>query len=214
MGIHSAMLEWMQALPLPVGFAVCELGDQFITQGPGAPYLARRWYEQRGCDVYICIDANGQNGALVRDLNKPLDEAALAMRFDLVTDFGTGEHVFNQAEVWRTLHNLCKPGGLIVFDRPSQGYPGHCFYLIHWNLISALAHVNNYEVLRLEEAHTSRGIMLRGILRRREPVLPFLYPQQGRYVPDLKVAMNEKGPDWKNQELRRAGVVGRIKKRP
>lgn len=213
MGIHTDMLDWLQWLPLPAGFEVCELGDQFVTQGEGAPYLAYKWYERRGCSRYVSIDANGANDALAVDLNLPIASrgSGLANRFDLVTDFGTGEHIFNQAQVWRSMHAMAKQGALLVFDRPTVGYEGHCFYLIQWNLISALAHANNYEVLRLEEKATSRGILLRGVLRKRGAA-SFEMPQQGRYVPKLKVKMVERGPDWKSAELRQAGVVGRRKK--
>ena len=219
MGILAEPLRFIEELKLPKGFSVCELGDQFITSGDHK-YLAREWYEKRGCARYVCIDANGQNGALVIDLNKPLWTKYLSVHahkninrgtFDLVTDFGTGEHIFDQAQVWETMHMLAKPGGLLAFDRPSAGYEGHCFYLIQWNLVTALAHANNYEVICLEEERTTRGILLRGALRKREDEL-FKIPQQGRYVPKLRIKTAERGvPDWKSKELRAAGVVGRPK---
>lgn len=217
MGILAEPLRYIEELKLAPGFSVCELGDQFITSGE-TKYLAREWYERRGCARYVSVDANGRNGAVVFDLNKPLlriDALAfgLGKGFDLVTDFGTGEHIFDQRQVWETMHDLCNPGGFIVFDRPTAGYEGHCFYLIQWNVISALAHANDYAVVRLEEHVSTRGILLRGVLRKSNN-MPFVVPQQGRYVKDLVIDAIErtKGPDWKSRVLRSAGVIQRKKK--
>lgn len=210
MGILSDQLEFMKELPLPKGFAVCELGDQYVTSGTPEHYLASKFYKQLGCHRYEAIDANGR-GTIAADLNRPFEEWGfknLRGQFHLVTDFGTGEHVFNQYEVWRAIHELCQPGGYIVFDRPTVGYEGHCFYLIQWNMVSALAWANAYEVLRLEERSMSRGILLRGVLRRQNDK-PFQSPQQGRYVKDLVVDQKARalGPDHKSVELRAAGVI-------
>ena len=35
-------------------------------------------------------------------------------KFDIVTDQGSCEHVFDIAECYRTMHNLAKPGGYII----------------------------------------------------------------------------------------------------
>jgi hypothetical protein len=217
-GILPDMVSWLEAIAkqLPPKYKVCELGDQFITykKDNGGPLLARLWFKNKGsCGEYVSIDANGLNGALPLDLNMQLHEQADRgmvpyTYFDLVTDFGTGEHVFDQRQIWQTLHALTKPGGYIIFDRPSEGYDGHCFYLIEWNLITAIAHANGYEVLRLEERRTSRGILMRGLLRKRH-AMPFRVPQQGRYVKKLRIPMIESsiGPDWRSRELRAAGVI-------
>lgn len=216
MGIQAESLHELRGicLGLPQDFAVCELGDQRVT-ADGEEQLARRWFQKNThCGRYECIDANGRAGAIPLDLNAPLAKttrgAALVGQFDLATDFGTGEHVFNQFECWRTLHDLVKENGVIVFDRPSAGYEGHCFYLIQWNLISALAHANWYHVIYLRERVTTRGVILGGALLKRKHK-KFVHPQQGRYVPDLIVddEARRRGPDWRSKELRAAGIVGR-----
>lgn len=204
MGILARPLEFIQELSLPHGFSVCELGDQYITC-QGKPYLAIDFYQKIGAGSYRSIDGNGR-ATILHDLNKPLSEK---WEHDLVTDFGTGEHVFNQAMVWETVHNLCKRDGFIVFDRPSDGYKDHCFYLIQWNLIAALAHANSYNVIRLEEEGTSRGVLIRGVLQKTTDH-KFVTPHQGRYHKDLKIdrKWTRRGPDYKSKALRAAGVVG------
>lgn len=164
---------------LPRKFAVCELGDQIITHS--APHrLARELYVELGCGRYESIDGNAR-GTITADLNRPLEKDT-AGKFDLVTDLGTGEHIFDQCQVWRSIHYLCKPGGFIIFDRPMLGYDEHCYYLIKPELVGDLAAANGYTVMKLETREMSRGVLLRGIVRRsQEPKRKFIVPQQGRY---------------------------------
>src|SRR3989338_4123011 len=75
---------------------------------------ARPFYELLVIDKYNCVDMNKMHGAIPLDLNFPLDDKSLYGKFDLVTDYGTNEHVFNTAEAYRTVHRLCKENGLII----------------------------------------------------------------------------------------------------
>ena len=177
MGILKEPVEFVEALKLPKGFSVCELGDQWVTYG--TPHvLASDWYKRIGCGRYESIDGNDR-GTWTHDLNRKLPAAVAP--FDLVTDFGTGEHIFDQAQVWRTIHLLTKPGGYIAFDRPTAGYPGHCFYLINEGLIRDIAAANDYAILRLEPRKTSRGELIRGVFKKTGTATKFQVPQQGRY---------------------------------
>lgn len=182
MGILKEPAAFVTGLRLPTGFSVCELGDQMMSGGK-VPTPAEAFYRRLGCGKYVAVDGNGR-GTVTADLNLPL--AGLGA-FDLVTDFGTGEHIFDQAQVWRTLHALAKPGGFIVFDRPSQGYGEHCFYLITTGLIEDIAAANHYTIARLETATTPRGVLVRGIMRLPPTAAPFCVPQQGRYQSILRL---------------------------
>jgi hypothetical protein len=182
MGILKEPAQFVKALKLPKGFSVCELGDQWMSGG--AKQLAADWYKALGCGRYVSIDGNGR-GTMTADLNR---ELPVLEPFDLVTDFGTGEHIFDQAQVWRTLHGLTKPGGYLVFDRPSQGYPEHCYYRVDECLFRDVAEVNRYKVLELVTAPTPRGQLIRGVFRRPETSEPFRVPQQSRYESSLVIA--------------------------
>lgn len=211
MGILAEPLQFVRDLRLPKGFSVCELGDQYVTaKGKAEKVLAGEFYKELGCGEYVSVDGNGR-GTVTWDLNHPIGVWPRVV-YDLVTDFGTGEHVFDQAEVWRTIHALTKQKGFIAFDRPCAGYQGHCFYLIQENLIAAIAHANDYDVLRFQRARTTRGELLRGVMQKLHD-RPFVIPQQGRYFKDLAPIMDAKtranGPDWKSRALRAAGVVRR-----
>lgn len=181
MGILAEPARFVRDLKLKKGFSVCELGDQWVTYL--TPHvLAQDFFKQMGCGRYVSVDANGR-GTLSADLNKPLTPMG---QFDLVTDFGTGEHIFNQAQVWRTVHELVKPSGYIAFDRPVQGYEGHGFYNTHETLFRDIAAANAYEIVRLERGTTSRGELIRGVFRKGTE-RKFQTPQQGRYLKSLKI---------------------------
>jgi hypothetical protein len=62
-----------------------------------------------------------------------------------VTDHGTTEHVFNIAETYRTMHRLCKPGGIIVIMQALYGGNGYFNYDI--SFFEGMAAANNYRVL-------------------------------------------------------------------
>lgn len=191
MGILARPVDWLRRLAaedLPAGFHVCELGDQYLTQTGGAHRLAQEFYLQDlGAGRYVSLDGNGRGTHCV-DLNiKPQRWDVWPLGdFDLVTDFGTGEHVFNQAQVWATIHQLTRVGGYLVLDRPAQGYPGHCYYRVDECLIRDVAAANAYDVVKLEKGETSRGELWRAILRRTRGD-KFRTPQQGRYRSILRI---------------------------
>lgn len=182
MGILAEPAGFVQALPLPKGFAVCELGDQWVTYT--LPHrLAKEWYEAMGCGRYESIDANGR-GSITYDLNRKWH--GKGGEFDLVTDFGTTEHIFNQAEVWRTIHTMTKVGGFIAFDKPTQGYDDHGFFNVHETMLRDLAAANAWAVVNLERGKTTRGQLIRGVFRKTSAT-KFQAPQQGRYQRSLIV---------------------------
>lgn len=183
MGILAEPAQFIRDLNLKKGFSVCELGDQWVTYIKPERVLAANFFRSLGCGHYVSIDANGR-GSCAFDLNRPIPEPI--GQFDLVTDFGTGEHIFNQAQVWKTVHQLTKPKGYIAFDRPFQGYPEHCFYNTHETLFRDLAAANGYEIMRLEHGTTTRGELIRGVFRKGDEA-KFRTPQQGRYKKILQV---------------------------
>lgn len=187
MGIQGEPLRLLKktvAEFLKPKFSVLEFGDQWVTAEE--PHrLAAELYQELGAGYYVSVDGNGR-GTLTFDLNRKVGELlpflpARHQAFDLVTDFGTGEHIFDQATFWRTLHALTKPGGLIIFDRPSQGYPGHCFWRTDYSTYRDIAEANDYDVLALaprEARHGGECVM--GVLRKTH-VRKFIIPNQGRY---------------------------------
>ncbi|WP_439636663.1 methyltransferase domain-containing protein [Oceanicaulis sp.] len=95
---------------------------------------------------YSAIDFHGTEIALKQDLNKPLK---LKDKFDMVLNLGTAEHVFNQAQVFTSIHKHTKPGGLMVHGLPFTGYVDHGFYNFQPTFFWDLAKANAYQVLAL-----------------------------------------------------------------
>ena len=98
------------------------------------------------CTTCQAIDLNGTEAAWRFDLNQPLPIAEI---FDVVTNFGTSEHVFDQARLFRSVHDLTRPGGLMLHAVPHQGGPDHGFYNYHPTFFHDLAAANGYRVVML-----------------------------------------------------------------
>ena len=62
-----------------------------------------------------------QNSKIV-DLREPIDEA-YHNAFDVVTDFGTTEHVDgNYYQARKNIHDACKVGGIMIHENPMTGH--------------------------------------------------------------------------------------------
>jgi|SRR3990167_4396860 len=151
MGITIKSIELIEkAIQLTQPKRVLELGAQHLydrSYGGEAPY-ANRWYQKRGLS-YTCIDLSGENQSLKIDLEKPVNPDAL---FDLVTDFGTGEHVRNAYNVFKTLHDYVIPGGVIIRQNPKTGnWPLHGFWYATEAMYIKLAEIQGYEIIDIGE---------------------------------------------------------------
>jgi SAM-dependent methyltransferase len=158
---------------LPLGGAVLELGAQQLScQGneeavgqfiehltgrtrPGRKQIVRfadggyfgELLTACGFD-YRSIDLiNGFNTVLL-DLNIHFAPEELRDRFDLVTNFGTTEHLINQLLAMKTVHDVTKPGGIIYHDLPMSGYLRHGYFLYTPVLFNDLAAANGYRIVR------------------------------------------------------------------
>ena len=98
------------------------------------------------CTTCRAIDLNGTQAAWRHDLNQPLP---ISETFDVVTNFGTSEHVFDQAQLFRSVHELTRPGGFMLHALPHQGGPDHGFYNYHPTFFHDLAAANGYRVVML-----------------------------------------------------------------
>lgn len=103
-------------------------------------------YELMGMAEYSCVDADGRYGAQVWDLNVPIPEEHRG-RYDLVTDHGTLEHVFNVFQGFKNVHDLAHPGSVMIHYIPFQANVDHGFFNFQPVLFDDLANENRYEVL-------------------------------------------------------------------
>jgi SAM-dependent methyltransferase len=65
-------------------------------------------------------------------------------QFDLVTNNGTGEHIFDQRVVFENMHNLCKVGGIMLCVLPFAPWINHGFYNFNPNVFRDIVAANGY----------------------------------------------------------------------
>jgi len=107
---------------------------------------AREFYENLGYQ-YIAFDIDGRFGSRVFDLNHDQVPARHVRWSDLTANLGTIEHVFNQVNCFRVVHDLTKPGGLMIHVSPLNNSIYHGLFQYNPRLFSALGEYNDYEML-------------------------------------------------------------------
>ena len=115
--------------------------------GDGAvpkPDAQATFYSIFGATDYRSLDLTDPRADFALDLNHPLPDIG---KFDVVTDFGTSEHVFNIGQSFANIHNLLKSGGVALLTLPSYGYIDHGFYNIHPCAYLDMAKANAYEIV-------------------------------------------------------------------
>jgi hypothetical protein len=81
------------------------------------------------------------------DLNTDSVPNELRARFDFVTNVGTSEHVLNQYNTFKVMHDLTRRGGIMVHAIPTAGFSNHGFFHYNMKLFWRLSKVNIYDCL-------------------------------------------------------------------
>jgi len=175
--IGTMHIEWLSTLALrsqiPRGAAVLDLGPQdlWIEREP-LQRIARRHVNRADCEkaldaifdgksprpgaqpAFYSIFGGGSYHSI--DLTDPRADFALDLNlslppnvgsYDVVTNFGTTEHVFNIGQAFANIHKLLKVGGVQLHAIPSYGYIDHGFYNIHPCTYLDMAKANEYEIV-------------------------------------------------------------------
>ena len=117
-----------------------------IKNWPFSPRASSKYlYEILGIKDYKSIDIGGKHGAIVHDLNKPFNDTSMFNKFDIATDFGSCEHVFNVSECYKTLHKLLKPGGYLIIDQAIL--KGNGYFKFDEVFFEGIAAANNYKII-------------------------------------------------------------------
>ena len=133
------------APPLPPPLAAEVGADGYERQSPAAP-SARDFWTWLGFS-YGSVDIDGSPGAIPLDLNVASVPAALVGKHQLVTNFGTTEHVANQLNAFKIVHDLTAPGGVMMHTLPAQGAFNHGLVNYNPKFFWALAKANGYRWL-------------------------------------------------------------------
>jgi len=110
----------------------------------------REFYLQLGASNYLALDTNEEMGAEIYDLNDSSEGNAghvMPHNCNLVTNNGTGEHVFNQFAVFENAHVMCITGGIMLHILPFTPWLNHGFYNFNPILFRDLARANNYKII-------------------------------------------------------------------
>ncbi|MFA5085966.1 MAG: hypothetical protein WC482_06340 [Candidatus Omnitrophota bacterium] len=161
MGISSQGFEPLQRALKKIfpdfnGIRMLELGNQSFTDECLLKYrdvirgkIAKDYFSRLGFN-HISIDITGLDGSVALDLNKVISDKNFIRQFDVVTNFGTSEHVDNQYNCFLNIHNFCKENGFFIHEVPEAGYwPGHSHYYYSRDFFRILAKESGYEIIEL-----------------------------------------------------------------
>jgi len=114
---------------------------QLASQGFASELFRACGFQYRAFDIF-----DGDSVTLF-DLNIQMAPPEMAGTIDLVTNFGTTEHLINQLLAMRTIHELTKVGGCMHHDLPMGGYHLHGYFSYNPMFFQHLAKANGYELV-------------------------------------------------------------------
>ena len=150
------------------GLKLLELGDLWIRSdlhGRMDYRIASQYFRAMGFEVAvidlgigtddIAASERKTNTVILRyDLSKPIIAIG---KFDFIVDFGTAEHIENQYELNKNIHNLCSVDGVMMRSNPSDrysgGYPPKHHGLFHYtfDFYTKLSALCRYRIVDIRE---------------------------------------------------------------
>lgn len=109
---------------------MAELGNQKIlnVDKNGKEYkvcTSKKYFTKKGA-THTSFDINGKDGSVPINLCESIDNK-WKNKFDIVTNYGTSEHVENQWMVFKNINDMCKIDGMMIHSIPMFGsWRGHC----------------------------------------------------------------------------------------
>jgi hypothetical protein len=163
--------EAMLVMPL-VGSTMLELGNKRNRHG-----TYKSVFTELGL-AHTSVDLNGLDGALQLDLQQPLNLG----RFDMVTNFGTSEHVAKQEPCWRNI--IEATAQVLVCVTPAPGaWKNHGKWYPKPEFYAELAVLNGFRLARLytDGDGDSKRLLVCARLERTSDV-PFVMPSMNLIV--------------------------------
>jgi hypothetical protein len=102
-------------------------------------------FEKAGMQ-YRSLDIASGYRTTILDLNHAALPSALRNGFDLVLNFGTTEHILNQLNCFKVIHDATKVGGFIYHSLPAVGYVDHGYVTYTGRCFFDVAGYNEYEL--------------------------------------------------------------------
>lgn len=127
------------------GLNWCELGDQ--TDNNYNP--EKLVLEAKGV-THTSLDLNGRHGSLPVNLDNPIPDN-MRNSFNVVTDYGTLEHVNNQFQAFKNVHDMCKEEGIMIHILPLTGcWPDHGRYYYSLDFFKKLIELSKYQLINVQ----------------------------------------------------------------
>ncbi len=125
---------------------MCELGCMERRVDP--VMVAKEYYlSVLNVQEHISLDISGKLGSLAINLDREIP-TFLKDRFNLVTNYGTGEHVNNQYSFFRNIHELCRINGIMIHALvPIGHWINHGRYYYNQDFTKQLAQLCGYELI-------------------------------------------------------------------
>jgi hypothetical protein len=177
--------EWELYDPL-VGSTMLECGNKKKSAGD-VTFTYKDVFKSLGFS-HTSVDTNGMDGALPKDLRKPLGLGT----FDMVSNIGTTEHVSEndwsgQVACWQNIMEAMHVGSVLVSITPKPGcWPNHGTWYPHEAFFYELGGLNGLELERVYDSDQRKhgcAPHLRLVFARLRRVadVPFEMPKSGMY---------------------------------
>jgi len=185
-------------------FSIADIEDFATRLAAGADYssisggrneaFVGELFEKAGMQ-YESLDIATGYRTTVLDLNRAALPAALQRKFDLVLNFGTTEHILNQLNCFKVIHDATKVGGYIYHSLPAVGYVDHGYITYTGRCFFDVAGYNEYELVTCWFDGPSGGNCIFDSLRSYSGYFPvlkvaleqFAGTEQGRALHDLRI---------------------------
>jgi hypothetical protein len=99
--------------------------------------------------AYASLEFDGHRDSTALDLNRDHVPHHMRAAFDLVVNTGTTEHVANQDNAFRVMHDLCREGGIMYHQLPAGGMMTHGLITYTPKFFWHLCRENGYEAVVL-----------------------------------------------------------------
>jgi hypothetical protein len=107
---------------------------------------------------YESIDVcPGLTNTTIMDLNFDVLPVHMREAYDVVLNFGTTEHIVNQWNCFKVIHDALKVGGVAYHQLPASGYLDHGYFCYTPLLFRELADANGYEIEQLAVTHAGES---------------------------------------------------------
>jgi SAM-dependent methyltransferase len=96
---------------------------------------------------YVSLDISPGFRTEICDLNCHPIPFRFREQFEIVLNLGTSEHIVNQLNVFKVMHDAARTGGIIYCVLPLSGYWNHGYFCYTPKFFLDLAIANDYEVI-------------------------------------------------------------------